>query len=155
MVAVLRSPSLKNCQRQSSYLTDYEVDCIKAGKVLNVIVTDQLLNKTHTLNAMACVNALLNEHRKGSYGEDYRCFFWTDLLNENQPEVFSNLNVLTQVEVAERFGVDPSRVSQLHHFNFLQPSYRIGTKLLYEVELVDRCLKNPHIKHWMSALKSK
>ena len=56
-----------------------------------------------------------------------------------------------QKEVAEFFGVDASRISQLHDFGFLKQDHKIGNVIFYNKCDVEALRGNPYVESWVRA----
>jgi len=146
MSTIFRSPTIKNCQRKSTYLFASEVAKIKSGHIKTVVVSDELEKKTFELPAIDCVEALLDSVYHGA-SDTYQCFNYgvlLDLLNKTKlrPEYW------TQDKVATFFNVPANYICDLHKFNFLQPSAKDGRALLYLKEDVLAAAAEARVQLW-------
>lgn len=156
---ITRKPQKHNKIKGTAYITFYEEQDMKDG-VVNAIYVEDEHGKKHKFEPKDVLKALGTDTHTGEVGP-YRCFNFKALLLEiletqNPPGRFVELkHELSTSDMQKEFGIPPTKLHELHDFDFLIPCRRIGNCNFYSRAQVLLALQNANVKIWLSNIKAK
>lgn len=127
---------------------------INDNQIDEIHIWDQTDDQTYTIPAKLAVSSLLPEVRIGTNGDSYQCFNYGKLIQTSKEvKTDHNFEYLTQRQVSEILEVPANKISDLHRFNFLKPSSKVGTNLFYLRKDLNNAVKNTHVQTWIKSFK--